>query len=50
LAARKMGVDRFHLPVAIALGLLVIESLVGTRRTLPHSTSKSGAAEVQLKV
>jgi Ca-activated chloride channel family protein len=48
-AARKMGVDRFHLPVAIALALLVIESLVGTRRTLPHSTSKSGAAEVQLK-
>jgi Ca-activated chloride channel family protein len=29
---RKLGVDRFHLPVAIVLGLLVIESLFGTRR------------------
>jgi Ca-activated chloride channel homolog len=29
---RKLGVDRFHLPVAIVLGLLVIESLLGTRR------------------
>ena len=32
--ARKLGVDRFHVPVAIALGLLVIESLVGTRRRM----------------
>ena len=34
--ARKLGVDRFHLPVALVLGLLVAESLVGTRhrRTL----------------
>ena len=30
--ARKFGVDRFHLPVAAVLGLLVIESLIGTRR------------------
>jgi Ca-activated chloride channel family protein len=30
--ARKLGVDRFHLPVALALGLLVVESVVGTRR------------------
>ncbi|HTL18763.1 MAG TPA: VWA domain-containing protein [Patescibacteria group bacterium] len=35
---RKMGVDRFHIPVAIVLGLLVIESLIGTRRHLAHST------------
>jgi Ca-activated chloride channel family protein len=32
--ARKLGVDRFHVPVAIVLGLLVIESLVGTRRRM----------------
>jgi Ca-activated chloride channel family protein len=31
---RKYGVDRFHLPVAAAVLLLVIESLVGTRRRL----------------
>jgi len=37
--ARKMGVDRFHLPVAIVLGLLVLESLVGTRKRLAHSTA-----------
>jgi len=30
--SRKLGVDRFHLPVALALGLLVLESLIGTRR------------------
>ena len=36
--ARKMGVDRFHLPVAIILGFLVIESLVGTRKRRDHST------------
>jgi Ca-activated chloride channel family protein len=33
-AARKLGVDRFHLPLSIALGLLVVESLIGTRRWL----------------
>jgi Ca-activated chloride channel family protein len=32
---RKLGVDRFHLPVAIALALLVLESLIGTRRRGP---------------
>lgn len=32
--ARKLGVDRFHWPVAAALLLLVVESLVGTRRHL----------------
>ena len=31
---RKLGVDRFHLPVAAVLLLLVVESLVGTRRKL----------------
>ena len=30
--ARKLGVYRFHLPVAIVLLLLVAESLIGTRR------------------
>jgi Ca-activated chloride channel family protein len=30
--ARKFGVDRFHIPVAGVLLLLVIESLIGTRR------------------
>jgi Ca-activated chloride channel family protein len=35
--ARKLGVDRFHIPVAFALGLLVVESLIGTRRRLAHS-------------
>ena len=30
--ARKLGVDRFHFPVAAVLVLLVAESLVGTRR------------------
>lgn len=29
---RKFGIDRFHLPVAAAALLLVLESLVGTRR------------------
>jgi Ca-activated chloride channel family protein len=32
--ARKLGVDRFHWPVAGVLFLLVAESLVGTRRHL----------------
>ena len=36
-SARKLGVDRFHLPVAIVLGLFVIESLIGTRRWLRES-------------
>lgn len=29
---RKLGVDRFHIPIAIAIALLVAESLIGTRR------------------
>jgi len=28
----KSGVDHFHLPIAVLLGLLVAESLIGTRR------------------
>jgi Ca-activated chloride channel family protein len=31
---RKLGVDRFHWPVAAAIILLVAESLIGTRRKL----------------
>ena len=30
----KLGVERFHLPVAAALALLAVESLTGTRRRL----------------
>ena len=37
--ARKLGVDRFHLPVAIVLVLLVVESLIGTRRRLGVASS-----------
>lgn len=29
---RKLGVDRFYVPTAIVLALLVLESLIGTRR------------------
>jgi tetratricopeptide (TPR) repeat protein len=29
---RKLGIDRFHVPIALVLGLLVLESLIGTRR------------------
>src|SRR5258706_1278179 len=29
---RRFGVDRFHVPLAIALALLIVESLIGTRR------------------
>lgn len=32
--ARKLGVDRFHWPLAAGLVFLVVESLVGTRRRL----------------
>jgi Ca-activated chloride channel homolog len=37
--ARKLGVDRFHWPVAAVLVLLVAESLVGTRRHLRETAS-----------
>ena len=36
--ARKLGVDRFHWPVAGVLVLLVAESLIGTRRRLREVT------------
>lgn len=29
---RRLGVDRYHLPIAMVLGLLMVESLIGTRR------------------
>jgi Ca-activated chloride channel family protein len=29
---QRLGVDRFHVPVAVVLALLVVESLTGTRR------------------
>jgi Ca-activated chloride channel family protein len=37
--ARKLGVDRFHWPVAAVLVLLVAESLIGTRRRLREIAS-----------
>jgi Ca-activated chloride channel family protein len=37
--SRKFGVDRFHLPLAIALGLLAVETLIGTRRRASHPTT-----------
>jgi Ca-activated chloride channel homolog len=37
--ARKLGVDRFHWPVAGVLVLLVAESLIGTRRRLREVTA-----------
>ena len=37
--ARKLGVDRFHWPMAGVLVLLVAESLIGTRRGLRDITS-----------
>jgi Ca-activated chloride channel family protein len=38
--ARKLGVDRFHLPVAAVLLLLVAESLIGTRRSRSAPVSR----------
>jgi Ca-activated chloride channel family protein len=35
------GVDRFHFPLALLLGLLVVESLVGTRRSLRREELRS---------
>jgi Ca-activated chloride channel family protein len=36
---RKLGVDRFHVPVAAAIVLLVAESLIGTRRKLRQNNN-----------
>ena len=29
---RNIGVDRFHIPIAVVLGLIIVESLISTRR------------------
>ncbi len=34
--ANRSAIDRYHVPVAAVLGLLVIESLLGTRRKRPN--------------
>ena len=34
---RKMGVDRFHVPLAAVTVLLILESLIGTRRKLSEN-------------
>jgi Ca-activated chloride channel homolog len=36
LRLRKLGVDRFHIPVAALIFLLLVESVIGTRRRLSH--------------
>jgi Ca-activated chloride channel family protein len=33
--SKKLGIDRFHVPLAIGLLLLVAESLLGTRKRIP---------------
>jgi len=40
---RRLGVDRFHVAVAAVLILLVVESLIGTRRWLRESSGASSA-------
>ena len=46
--ARKLGVDRFYFFVAAVLGLLVIESLLGTRRRQSsYGTPGSGSGVVR---
>ena len=39
--ARRFAIERFHFPVAAVLGLLVIESLLGTRRRRGAATVES---------
>ena len=39
IPARKLGVDRFYFPLAVAVFLLVSESLIGTRRRLREIAS-----------
>lgn len=39
--AKRFAIDRFHVPVAAVLGLLVIESLLGTRRREEFKIKKS---------
>jgi hypothetical protein len=38
---RKMGVDRFHVPVAAVSILLILESLIGTRRKLSENRAEN---------
>lgn len=43
---RKLGVDRFHVPVAAVLVVLVAESLLGTRRKVRTGRSEEGTVVV----
>jgi Ca-activated chloride channel homolog len=43
--ARRLGVERFHVPVAAVLVLLVVESMIGTRRR--QGVSHSGMAQAR---
>lgn len=45
---RKLGVERFHIPVAAAIVLLVVESLVGTRRKLRQNKGENHAVVLSL--
>jgi hypothetical protein len=38
---RRFGVERFHFPVALVLVLLLMESLVGTRRRVVETEAQS---------
>ena len=48
--ARSFGVERFHIPVAIALVLLIGESLLGTRRRLRANATSSVAVSEPSRV
>lgn len=43
---KRYGVDRYHVPLAIALALLIIESLLGTRRSLRAISPGAKSAEL----
>jgi Ca-activated chloride channel homolog len=45
---RKLGVDRFHVPVAAVIVLLVVESLVGTRRRVSEDRNNLKYADSQV--
>jgi Ca-activated chloride channel family protein len=47
-SARKLGVDRFHVPLAAALILVVVESLLGTRRAPVAKVSAMTQSEGQI--
>ncbi len=52
MPTRKLGVDRFYVPAGIVLVLLVMESLIGTRRrineiTRPEPTAPEGLLEAK---